>query len=95
VSTGVIKIRNAVRRNDTSPLDEQCDCYTCKNYSRAYLHHLDRTNEMLGARLNTIHNLHFYQRVMQGMRDALDAGTFDDYVNAFYAVRGQSVPSLD
>jgi len=95
VSTGVIKIRNAVHRNDTSPLDGQCDCYTCKNYSRAYLHHLDRTNEMLGARLNTIHNLHFYQRVMQGMRDALDAGTFDDYVNAFYAARGQSVPSLD
>ncbi|PYE33785.1 tRNA-guanine transglycosylase [Idiomarina fontislapidosi] len=95
VSNGVIKIRNAVHRNDTSPLDEQCDCYTCKNYSRAYLHHLDRTNEMLGARLNTIHNLHFYQRVMQDMRDALDAGTFDDYVASFYAARGQSVPELD
>ncbi|MAD54107.1 MAG: tRNA guanosine(34) transglycosylase Tgt [Idiomarinaceae bacterium] len=95
VSNGVIKIRNAVHRNDTSPLDEQCDCYTCQNYSRAYLHHLDRTNEMLGARLNTIHNLHFYQRVMQGMRDALDAGTFDEYVAAFYAARGQSVPALD
>jgi len=95
VSNGVIKIRNAVHRNDTSPLDEQCDCYTCQNYSRAYLHHLDRTNEMLGARLNTIHNLHFYQRVMQGMRDALDAGTFAEYVAAFYAARGQSVPALD
>ncbi|MCL5255888.1 MAG: tRNA guanosine(34) transglycosylase Tgt, partial [Gammaproteobacteria bacterium] len=58
-SEGVVKIRNARHRTDTSPLDAECDCYTCKNYSRAYLHHLDRCNEILGARLNTIHNLHF------------------------------------
>ncbi len=70
VTEGVVKIRNAKHRNDTSPLDENCDCYTCKNYSRSYLHHLDKCNEILGARLNTIHNLRYYQRVMQGLRDS-------------------------
>ena len=95
ISTGVVKIRNAVHRTDTGPLDPDCDCYTCKNYSRAYLHHLDRTNEILGARLNTIHNLRFYQRVMSDMRDALDEGTFDEYVQNFYAARDQQVPVLD
>ena len=69
--------------------------YTCKNYSRAYLHHLDKTNEMLGGRLNTIHNLRFYQKVMSDMRDALDNDTFDKFVEAFYQQRGQSVPPLD
>lgn len=94
VSNGVVKIRNAVNRTDTGPLDPECDCYTCKNYSRAYLHHLDRSNEMLGGRLNTIHNLHFYQRVMKDMRNALEAGTFDRYVADFYAKRGLAVPAL-
>ena len=94
VSNGVVKIRNAVNRTDTGPLDPECDCYTCKNYSRAYLHHLDRSNEMLGGRLNTIHNLHFYQRVMKDMRNALDAGTFEQYVTEFYAKRGLEVPAL-
>ena len=77
VTEGVVKIRNAKHRNDTSPLDENCDCYTCKNYSRSYLHHLDKCNEILGARLNNIHNLRHYQRVMQGMRDAIEAGTME------------------
>lgn len=95
VSNGVVKIRNAVHRTDTSPLDEKCDCYTCQNYSRAYLHHLHRTNEILGARLNTIHNLRFYQQVMSDMRNALDEGTFDDYVTEFYQLRDQHVPPLD
>lgn len=95
ISTGVVKVRNAVHRTDTGPLDPECDCYTCKNYSRAYLHHLDRTNEILGARLNTIHNLRFYQRVMSDMRDALDAGTFDQFVEDFYQKRGLPVPPLD
>ncbi len=95
ISSGVVKIRNAVHRTDTGPLDENCDCYTCKNYSRAYLHHLDKTNEMLGGRLNTIHNLRFYQKVMSDMRDALDNDTFDEFVEAFYQQRGQSVPPLD
>lgn len=94
VSNGVVKIRNAVNRTDTGPLDPECDCYTCKNYSRAYLHHLDRSNEMLGGRLNTIHNLHFYQRVMKDMRNALEAGTFDDYVAEFYGKRGLDIPAL-
>lgn len=94
ISTGVVKIRNAVHRTDTGPLDADCDCYTCKNYSRAYLHHLDKTNEILGARLNTIHNLRYYQRVMSDMRAALDNNCFDDYVASFYAARDQQVPSL-
>ena len=95
ISTGVVKIRNAVHRTDTGPLDSDCDCYTCKNYSRAYLHHLDRTNEILGARLNTIHNLRYYQRVMSDMREALDNDSFDEFVNGFYAARDQQVPALD
>ncbi|APE06535.1 MULTISPECIES: tRNA guanosine(34) transglycosylase Tgt [Alteromonas] len=94
VSEGVIKIRNAKHRNDTSPLDENCDCYTCKNYSRSYLHHLDKCNEILGARLNTIHNLRHYQRVMQGMRDAIEAGTMDEFVHTFYEQKGLPVPAL-
>ncbi|MCC5880210.1 MAG: tRNA guanosine(34) transglycosylase Tgt [Idiomarina sp.] len=95
VSEGVLKIRNARHRTDPNPLDANCDCYTCKNYSRAYLHHLDRCNEILGARLNTIHNLRFYQIVMQGMRDALDAGTLDQFVEKFYAERNLPVPALN
>jgi queuine tRNA-ribosyltransferase len=94
VTEGVIKIRNAKHRNDTSPLDENCDCYTCKNYSRSYLHHLDKCNEILGARLNTIHNLRYYQRVMQGLRDAIDAGTLDEFVQEFYEQKGLPVPAL-
>lgn len=94
-SEGVIKIRNARHRTDTAPLDPECDCYTCKNYSRAYLHHLDRCNEILGARLNTIHNLHFYQSLMKGMRDAIENDQFDQFVETFYAKRGESVPKLD
>ncbi|EKE87512.1 tRNA guanosine(34) transglycosylase Tgt [Idiomarina xiamenensis] len=94
ISSGVVKIRNAVHRSDTGPLDPECDCYTCKNYSRAYLHHLDKTNEILGARLNTIHNLRFYQKVMQDMRDAIEAGRFDQHVAEFYAKRDLPVPPL-
>ncbi|RUO52379.1 MULTISPECIES: tRNA guanosine(34) transglycosylase Tgt [Pseudidiomarina] len=94
VSTGVVKIRNAVHRTDTGPLDPECDCYTCKNYSRAYLHHLDRSNEMLGGRLNTIHNLHFYQKVMQDLRDAIAEDRLEAHVAEFYAKRGLEVPSL-
>ncbi len=95
VDNGVIKIRNAKYREDVAPLDENCDCYTCKNYTRAYLHHLDRCNEILGARLNTIHNLRHYQVLMQGLRDAIEAGQLDAFVAEFYAKRGKSVPALD
>ena len=94
VNNGVIKIRNAVHKTDTGPLDPDCDCYTCKNYSRAYLHHLDKCKEILGSQLNTLHNLHFYQSVMQGLRDAIEQGRLDAYVEDFYARRGLSVPPL-
>ncbi len=73
-SEGILKLRNARHLEDTRPVDERCACYTCKNYSRAYLKHLDRCHEMLGSRLATIHNLHFYQQLMQDLRDAIDAG---------------------
>ncbi len=86
-SHGDIRIRNAVHRNSQIPIDEDCDCYTCRNYSRAYLHHLNKTNEILGSRLNTIHNLYYYQQLMQGLRDAIDAGRLDDFISDFYAKR--------
>ena len=94
VNTGVVKIRNAGNKTDTGPLDPTCDCYTCKNYSRAYLHHLDKCKEILGSQLNTLHNLHFYQKVMQGLRDAIEQGKLDDFVAEFYALRGLPVPPL-
>jgi queuine tRNA-ribosyltransferase len=94
VNTGVIKIRNASHKTDVAPLDDTCDCYTCKNYSRAYLHHLDKCKEILGSQLNTLHNLHFYQKVMQGLRDAIEQGKLDAFVEEFYALRGLPVPPL-
>lgn len=94
VNTGVVKIRNASNKTDTGPLDPSCDCYTCKNYSRAYLHHLDKCKEILGSQLNTLHNLHFYQKVMQGLRDAIEQGKLDDFVATFYTLRGLPVPPL-
>ncbi|WP_170235802.1 tRNA guanosine(34) transglycosylase Tgt [Colwellia demingiae] len=94
VNTGVIKIRNASHKTDTAALDDTCDCYTCKNYSRAYLHHLDKCKEILGSQLNTLHNLHFYQKVMQGLRDAIEQGKLDTFVEEFYALRGLPVPPL-
>ncbi|MFT6917855.1 MAG: queuine tRNA-ribosyltransferase [Cognaticolwellia sp.] len=94
VTNGVIKIRNARHKTDTGPLDPECDCYTCKNYSRAYLHHLDKCNEILGSQLNTMHNLRFYQRVMQGLRDAIEQGKLDTFVAEFYALRDLPVPPL-
>ncbi|MCL1059067.1 tRNA guanosine(34) transglycosylase Tgt [Shewanella gelidimarina] len=93
-SEGVIKIRNARHRDDTAPLDDKCDCYTCKNYSRAYLYHLDRCNEILGARLNTMHNLRYYQRLMEGLRGAIETGTLDDFVTEFYTSLGREVPEV-
>ena len=74
-------------RRTTGPLDENCDCYTCRNYSRAYLRHLHRCNEILGARLNTIHNLHYYQRLMRDLRAAIAAKGLDDFVEKFYGKR--------
>ena len=93
-STGIVKIRNAKNRHDTGPLDERCDCYTCKHFSKSYLHHLDKCGEMLGSQLNTIHNLRFYQNLMSGLRGAIEAGTLSDFVSEFYALRGETVPPL-
>ena len=70
---GVIKLRNARYRTEVIPLDDRCGCYTCRNFTRAYLHHLQRVNEMLGARLNTLHNLHYYQELMQALRGAIES----------------------
>ncbi len=84
---GDIRIRNAVHRYDQYPVDENCGCYTCEHYSRAYLHHLDKTNEILGSRLNTIHNLYYYQYLMRGMRDAIAVNQLDDFIADFYAKR--------
>ncbi len=81
-SQGIIKLRNAAYRDDTGPLDPQCGCYTCANFTRAYLHHLQRINEMLGAQLNTLHNLSFYQRLMAGLRTAIEEGRLDDYADS-------------
>jgi len=94
-SEGVIKIRNARHKEDTSALDPECDCYTCKNYSRAYLYHLDKCNEILGARLNTVHNLRYYQKVMSDLRAAIEKGELSQYVEEFYRIRGLEVPELD
>jgi queuine tRNA-ribosyltransferase len=91
---GVVKIRNASHQFDTRPLDEHCDCYTCRNYSRSYLRHLDKTGEILGSRLNTIHNLYYYQELMRGLREAIAAGRLEEYVNQFYAMRSQPVPPV-
>ncbi len=91
---GVVKIRNAKYKYDTGPLDPHCDCYTCQNFSRAYLHHLHRCNEMLGAQLNTIHNLRFYVHLMERIREALDEDRFDQFVTDFYAAQGLDVPEL-
>ncbi|HED39257.1 MAG TPA: tRNA guanosine(34) transglycosylase Tgt [Chromatiales bacterium] len=94
VHSGVVRIRNAKYRNDTQPLDQQCGCYTCQHYSRAYLRHLAATNEMLGATLNSIHNLFYYQEVMAGLRDAIEAGALEQFVAEFYAKRSQAVPPV-
>jgi len=84
---GDVKIKNARHRDDTGALDPQCACYACRNFSRAYLHHLHRANEILGARLNTIHNLHYYQELMAGLRGAIEAGTLADFIMGFRAAR--------
>ncbi|MEE9345287.1 MAG: tRNA guanosine(34) transglycosylase Tgt [Methylococcales bacterium] len=94
VRSGTIRIRNSQYRNDMGPIDEQCDCYTCRNYTRAYLRHLDQCNEILGARLNTIHNLHFYQWLMKALRSAIEAGEIESFVDDFYKEQGKKVPTM-
>ncbi len=94
VRSGYIRIRNSQYRNDMSPIDERCECYTCRNYTRAYLRHLDQCNEILGARLNTIHNLHFYQWLMKSLRSAIEKGELEQFVDGFYQEQGKKVPTM-
>jgi queuine tRNA-ribosyltransferase len=82
-STGEIKIRNSRFKNDLNSLDSNCNCYTCSNFSRSYLHHLDKTKEILGSTLNTIHNLHFYLKLMRDLRQAIETGTLQTFLNEF------------
>jgi len=88
---GDLKLRNARYKDDPRPIDSTCGCPTCKRFSRAYLHHLARVGEILGARLNTLHNLHYYQWLMQQMRDAIEAGRFDAFVTQFREERARGV----
>ncbi len=85
-SKGVVKLRNAKYKDDLSPIDSECDCYTCKNYSLSYLHHLDKCGEMLGARLNTIHNLRFYERLMERIRLEIANGTLEKFAEEFFKI---------
>lgn len=91
-STGVINIRNAAHQRDPNPIDPACGCYTCRHYSRAYLRHLDRCNEILGSRLNTIHNLYFYLDLMRQIRAAIEAGQFANFVREFLDRRRPGAP---
>ena len=88
---GDVKIKNSRYRNDLKPLDPSCSCYTCRNFTRSYLHHLHKVGEILGARLNTIHNLHFYLQIMEEMRTALEAGTFEAWKQKFREDRSRGI----
>jgi queuine tRNA-ribosyltransferase len=90
-SRGVLKLRNSRHKTDTAPLDESCGCYTCEHFSRAYLHHLDKCGEILGSQLNTIHNLHFYQRHMADIRAAIAAQRLDEFASEFYEQQARGV----
>jgi queuine tRNA-ribosyltransferase len=89
--SGVVNIRNAAHRLETGPIEADCGCYTCLNYSRSYLRHLDKCGEILGARLNTIHNLYFYQRLMAEIRAAIALGRLEAYAAEFYGLRSAAV----
>jgi queuine tRNA-ribosyltransferase len=86
--SGVLNIRNAVHQKELGPVDPACGCYTCRNYSRSYLRHLDKCNEILGSHLNTVHNLYYYERLMAQIRAAIEAGSFEAFAAEFYAQRG-------
>lgn len=91
---GVVRIRNSRFQQDTGPLDERCGCYTCRHYSRSYLHHLDKCKEMLGPRLNTLHNLFYYLELMRDLRKAVANRRLAAFVDDFYRQRGKSVPTM-
>jgi queuine tRNA-ribosyltransferase len=84
--SGSLNIRNAMHQKATGPIEEGCGCYTCRNYSRSYLRHLDKCGEILGSHLNTVHNLYFYQRLMAEIRDSIEAGRFENYASDFHAL---------
>ncbi len=86
---GEMRIRNARWKTDTAPIDDACDCHTCRHFSRAYVHHLIRAGEILGARLATIHNLHYYHRLMAGMRAAIEAHRFADFTAGFHEMQAR------
>jgi len=88
---GDLKLRNAGFKEDTRPLDPTCTCYTCRNFSRAYLHHLQKANEILGSQLNTIHNIHYYLNLMKEVREALDQDLFPEFVKEFHKNRSVGV----
>lgn len=91
-SAGVLKLRNARHKTSTRPIDDNCDCHTCKNFTRAYLHHLDKCNEILGSQLCTIHNLRYYQKHMADIRQAIESGRLDDFALEFYDQQNQVEP---
>jgi queuine tRNA-ribosyltransferase len=93
-STGVLNIRNSAHQADPGPIDPACSCYTCRHYSRAYLRHLDRCNEILGARLNTLHNLHFYLDLMRTVRAAIESGTLTPWARGYLAARRESAGAV-
>lgn len=92
--SGIVKIRNSRYRSDTRPLDEACGCYTCQHFSRAYLRHLDACGEILGAHLNTVHNIFYFQSLMKDIRSAIDDGRFAAFVREFYAAQEYSPGSM-
>ena len=91
---GLLRIRNSRYRQDLRPIDESCSCYTCQNYSRSYLRHLDKCGEILGVRLNTIHNLHYYQTLMQELRVAISQAKLEEYSKEFYELQSQNVETV-
>lgn len=88
-SQGVVRLRNSQYKNDPTPLDPNCECYTCQNYSRAYLYHLDKCKEMLGSHLNSLHNLHFYQKLMRDLRTAIEQGKLREFIDNFMTNQGR------
>jgi queuine tRNA-ribosyltransferase len=93
-SQGIVRIRNSQFTADIEPLDPECNCYTCRNYSRAYLRHLNKCGEILGARLNTIHNLHYYQNLMKQLRAAISKGKLEEFTRDFYAKRVRNAEAM-
>jgi len=91
---GVLKIRNSRFHDDNRPIDETCECYTCQHYSRSYLRHLDKCGEILGLRLNTLHNLHYYQILMRELRQAISGGSLQEYIEEFYRLQSHSTETV-